>query len=101
MQPRVAVVILNFNTRKWLEAFLSSVLETQYGNLEIIVADNNSSDDSVRFVEEFYPSVGIIKLPKNYGFAGGYNECLKQVTADYFVLLNSDVQVTPNWVQPL
>ncbi|HYG16961.1 MAG TPA: glycosyltransferase family 2 protein [Bacteroidia bacterium] len=101
MQPRVAVVILNFNTRKWLEAFLPSVLQTQYGNLEIVVADNNSTDDSVRFVEEFYPSVSIITLPKNYGFAGGYNECLKQVTADYFVLLNSDVQVTPNWVQPV
>lgn len=99
--PRVAVVILNFNTRKWLEKLLPSVLQTQYDNLEIIVADNASTDDSVVFLKQNYAQVGIIQLEKNYGFAGGYNECLKQVEADYFVLLNSDVEVTPNWVQPI
>lgn len=99
--PRVAVVILNFNTRNWLEKLLPSVLQTQYDNLEIIVADNASTDDSVVFLKQNYAQVGIIQLDKNYGFAGGYNECLKQVEADYFVLLNSDVEVTPNWVQPV
>lgn len=99
--PRVAVVILNFNTRNWLETLLPSVLQTQYDNLEIIIADNASTDDSVAFLSKQYSQLRIIKLEKNYGFAGGYNECLKQVEADYFVLLNSDVEVTPNWVQPV
>lgn len=99
--PRVAVVILNFNTRSWLEKLLPSVLQTQYDNLEIIIADNASTDDSVAFLSKQYPQLRIIELEKNYGFAGGYNECLKKVEADYFVLLNSDVEVTPNWVQPV
>lgn len=100
-QPRVAAVILNYNTRKWLEIFLPTVLATQYPNFEVIIADNNSSDDSVAFLEQQYPQLRVIKMTQNYGFAGGYNECLKQVEADYFILLNSDVEVTPNWVQPI
>lgn len=100
-QPRVAIVILNFNTRNWLEKFLPSVLQTQYDNLEIIVADNASKDDSVAFLKQNYPQIRIIQLEKNYGFTGGYNNCLQQVQADYYVLLNSDVEVSPNWVQPV
>jgi GT2 family glycosyltransferase len=100
-QPRVAVVILNYNTKKWLQAFLPAVLATQYDNLEVIVADNASTDDSVAFLQNSFPDVRVIQLPVNYGFAGGYNECLKLVEADYFVLLNSDVEVTANWVQPV
>lgn len=99
--PRVAAVILNYNTRKWLQQLLPSVVQTQYDNFEIIIADNASTDDSVAFLKEHYPQLRIIQLDKNYGFAGGYNECLKQVEADYFILLNSDVEVTPNWVQPV
>ena len=74
---------------------------TVYPNYEIIVADNCSSDDSVSFLEKTYSSIRIIALPVNYGFARGYNEALKQVKADYYVLLNSDVEVSGNWLQPM
>ena len=100
-QPKVAIVILNWNGRKYLEQFLPSLLATTYSNYEIIVADNGSADDSVSFLEKNYPSVSIIRLPKNYGFAKGYNEALKQVTADYYMILNSDVEVNPGWLEPM
>ena len=101
MSKKVAVVILNFNTREFLEKFLPSVCKTSYPNTEIIIADNASSDDSVQFVKDNYPLVKIILLEKNYGFTGGYNRALKQVNADYYVLLNSDVEVDPNWIEPM
>ncbi len=99
--PKVAIVILNWNGRKYLEKFLPSVSATKYSNYEIIIAENNSDDDSIIFLEKEYPSLRIIRLPENYGFAKGYNEALKRVHADYFVLLNSDVDVTSNWLQPM
>ncbi len=99
--PKVAAVILNYNTRSWLEKLLPSVVLSQYDNLEIIIADNASTDDSIEFLKQHYPQIRIIQLDKNYGFAGGYNQCLKQVEAHYFILLNSDVEVTPNWIQPV
>ena len=68
---------------------------------EVIIADNASSDDSVAFVRERYPFVRIIEMDKNRGFAGGYNEALRQVTSDYYVLLNSDVEVSPGWLEPM
>lgn len=101
MQAKVAIVILNWNGKKHLEQFLPSVLSSTYPSLEVIVADNASSDDSIHFLINRYPSVKIIRLDKNYGFARGYNEALKQVTADYYILLNSDVEVSPNWIQPI
>ena len=101
MSKKVAVVILNFNTREFLEKVLPSVCKTSYPNTEIIIADNASSDDSVQFVKDNYPLVKIILLEKNYGFTGGYNRALKQVNADYYVLLNSDVEVDPNWIEPM
>ncbi len=101
MNPKVAVVILNYNTRRFLEKFLPSVLATDYDNFEIVVADNGSKDDSLAFVKSNFPSVTTISLSKNFGFAGGYNKSISQVKADYFVLLNSDVEVTPNWLKPL
>ncbi|MCC6818010.1 MAG: glycosyltransferase family 2 protein [Bacteroidia bacterium] len=101
MGVKVAVVILNFNTREFLERYLPSVIATQYDNLEIVLADNDSQDDSVEFVKKQYPQVTIIQLDKNYGFTGGYNRALKQVKADYYVLLNSDVEVEPNWISPM
>lgn len=69
--------------------------------MQIVVADNASSDDSVDFLRTAYPKVGLILLPENFGFAKGYNEALKQVQADYYVLLNSDVEVTPGWLDPM
>lgn len=99
--PKVAVVILNWNGRKYLEQFLPSVVSTSYPNSEIIVADNASTDDSITFLKSNFPSVKILQNQENLGFAGGYNEALKRVEADYFVLLNSDVEVEPNWIAPV
>ena len=99
--PSVAVVILNWNGRKYLEQFLPSVLASQYSRLKIYVADNASTDDSVPFVKANYPSVQIISNPSNEGFAKGYNSALKFVEADIYVLLNSDVEVTPDWINPV
>ncbi len=99
--PRVAVVILNWNGVKYLRQFLPSVLASQWPNLEIVLGDNASSDDSVAFVKREYPSVTIIENDKNYGFTGGYNKVLTHVDADYYILLNSDVEVPPNWIAPV
>jgi len=99
--PKVAVVILNWNGRFFLEKFLPSVYNSSYPNVEFIVGDNASTDDSVTFVRTQYPAMKIIENKVNLGFAGGYNEVLKHVDADYFALLNSDVEVTPDWIQPV
>ncbi|MGB4845750.1 MAG: glycosyltransferase family 2 protein [Ferruginibacter sp.] len=99
--PSVAIVILNWNGKGFLEKFLPSVLSTIYSNKKIIVADNASTDDSVSFLQKNYPQVSIIQNGSNLGFAKGYNTALKQVEADYYVLLNSDVEVTPNWIGPV
>jgi GT2 family glycosyltransferase len=99
--PLVAIVILNWNGRPYLQQFLPSVTATTYPNLKVIVADNASTDDSLGFLMAQYPAVEIIRLQQNFGFAKGYNEALKQVTAEYLVLLNSDVEVTPDWLQPI
>ena len=99
--PKIAIVILNWNGRKFLQQFLPSVVATQYANLELVVADNGSSDDSLEFLAANYPNIRIIQLNKNYGFAKGYNEALKMVTAPYYLLLNSDVEVQPGWIQPM
>lgn len=101
MSPSVAVVILNYNGKKHLEQFLPSVMATSYLNLQIIVADNGSNDDSIDFVQRNFPHIKILDHHINEGFAGGYNWALKRVEADYFVLLNSDVEVTNNWVTPV
>ena len=101
MKPRVAIVILNWNGRKHLHQFLPSVVASTYPDLDIIIADNDSTDDSVEFIQQHYPALRIIFLKKNFGFAKGYNEALKEVTADYYILLNSDVEVTPGWVEPV
>jgi GT2 family glycosyltransferase len=97
---QIAVVILNWNGEKLFDTFLPSVLQNSATeNIEIIVADNASSDHSVEHIRKNYPSVKIISLESNYGFAEGYNQTLKKLKADYFVLLNSDVKVTPNWIE--
>ena len=99
--PSVAIVILNWNGRKFLEKFLPSVTASVYPNKKIIVADNASTDDSVSFLKKSYPSIEILQNSRNEGFAGGYNTALKQITADYYILLNSDVEVTENWIGPV
>ena len=99
--PSVAVVILNWNGKGFLEKFLPSVLASSYPNKRIIVADNASSDDSLNFLKEYFPSVEIVINQKNEGFANGYNTALKHVHADYYVLLNSDIEVTPGWIEPI
>jgi GT2 family glycosyltransferase len=98
-QPKVAIVILNWNGKKYLEQFLPSVIATDYPDLEIIVADNGSTDGSIEFVRENHSSLRIIGFRKNHGFAKGYNEALKQVDAAYYVILNSDVEVNPGWIR--
>lgn len=99
---KIAIVILNWNGKKLLEEFLPSVLRhTTCHDVEIVVADNGSTDDSVSFLEQKYPEVTRVLLPENYGFADGYNRALKQVETEYFVLLNSDVEVTENWLMPI
>jgi GT2 family glycosyltransferase len=100
MSRKVAVVILNWNGKKLMEQFLQQVIDYS-PQAEIIVADNASTDDSVDFLKTNFPDVRIIQLPVNYGFAGGYNKALEQVNADYYMLLNSDVQVTEGWLVPL
>ncbi|SNT29497.1 hypothetical protein SAMN05421640_3253 [Ekhidna lutea] len=95
-----AVVILNYNGKDYLEKFLPTVINHST-EAEIIVADNASTDDSISFLQSHFPQIKLITLDKNHGYAGGYNEALKQVHADYFLLLNSDVEVTENWLPPL
>ena len=98
---KVSVVIINYNGRKYLEKFLPSVLASTYADMELIIADNASTDDSLEFMQSVYPAVRIIKLKRNHGYAGGYNEALKEVHSEYYILLNSDVEVTAGWIEPL
>ncbi|MFV8327064.1 glycosyltransferase family 2 protein [Flavobacterium sp. ZS1P14] len=97
---KIAVVILNWNGVQLLENFLPSVL--QYSSeATIYIADNASTDDSISFVLANFPSVKIVKNESNLGFAGGYNEALKHIDAQIYALVNSDVEVTENWLQPI
>ena len=97
---KIAIVILNWNGRKMMEKYLPSVLEHSQ-EATVYVADNDSTDDSLNWLHIYINKVKTIVLDKNYGFAEGYNRALKQVEAEYYVLLNSDVEVTPQWLQPL
>ncbi len=99
-QVRVAVVILNWNGANMLRQFLPSVLEDT-PEADIIVADNASTDDSILLLEKEFPSVRRILLDRNYGFAEGYNQALRQVEAEYYLLLNNDVRVTPGWLHTM
>ncbi|WP_079241882.1 glycosyltransferase family 2 protein [Chryseobacterium indologenes] len=100
MQKKLAVAILNWNGRNWLEKFLPGVVQFSQ-NTDIYVIDNLSTDDSIEFLQKNFPTVNIIRNDKNYGFAGGYNEGLKAIKHEYYCLLNSDVEVTENWTEPV
>ncbi|MEA2042764.1 MAG: glycosyltransferase family 2 protein [Bacteroidota bacterium] len=97
---KIAIVILNWNGKKHLELFLPSVYEySTPENATIFIADNGSEDDSVQFIKSKYPEIELIEFDKNYGFAGGYNKALQLIDAQYFVILNSDVEVSENWLK--
>ena len=103
---KVAVVILNWNGEKFLEKYLPALLSNtpavlDSGNVEIIVADNGSSDNSLEFLRNTYPQVRQIPFERNYGFTGGYNRALARVDTEYFILLNSDILVPAGWLEPL
>ena len=98
---KIAVVILNWNGRKMLERYLSNVLTYSQEDATVVVADNASTDDSVEWLRQHHPDVPLIVLEKNWGFADGYNQALAHIEAEYYVLLNSDVEVTHHWLTPL
>ncbi len=98
---KVAIVILNWNGRKMLAEYLPNVVEYSRQDAEVWVADNCSSDDSMLLLETQFPQVKTIVLEQNFGFAEGYNRALEQIEAEYYVLLNSDVEVSHHWLTPL
>lgn len=105
---RTAVVILNWNTKEYLERFLPGLLASATDGAEIIVADSASTDGSMEMLSEKFPTVRQIRLDKNYGFTGGYNRAFKAVCElpdagdlEYFVLINSDIEVPQDWLKPL
>jgi GT2 family glycosyltransferase len=97
----VAIAILNWNGIRFLKEFLPGVVSHSIEDADVYVIDNASSDDSISFIQSQFPEVKIIQLDKNYGFAGGYNHGLRAIPNDWVVLLNSDVEVTPNWIKPV
>lgn len=99
--PRVSVVIVSWNARSLLQQCLPSVMATDYPNLEVILADNASTDGSAAWVARAHPSVKIVRHPNNWLFARGNNAALPHATGSYVVLLNNDVEVPPNWLDPL
>lgn len=98
---KTAIVILNWNGRKLISEFLPSIVKYSYSIADIYVADNASNDDSVVFIQENFPEVSIISNPSNGGYAKGYNDALKHIKADIYCLINSDVEVTENWLSPI
>ena len=98
--PTVAVAILNWNGKSWMEKFLPNVIENS-PEATVYIIDNHSNDDSIEFLENNFLQTPLIILEENYGFAEGYNRGLEKITADYYVLLNSDVQVGGNWIPPI
>ena len=98
---KVAIVILNWNGEQMLRRFLPSVLQHSENVADIVVADNASTDASLALLDKEFPTVRTIVLDHNYGFAEGYNRALNQVENEYYVLLNSDVEVTEGWLDTL
>lgn len=99
---KTAIVILNWNGKKFLEKFIDPLIKNTNGqSVGIFIADNFSNDGSVEYIENNYPGINVISFDRNYGFAGGYNKALEKINAEYYILLNSDVEVTPNWIHPI
>lgn len=98
---KTAVVILNWNGKKFLQQFLPGVLKNSDTHARVIVADNCSEDGSVEYLRSHFPDVPVIQNEINGGFAKGYNDALRSVEAEYYVLLNSDIEVTPGWIEPV
>ena len=98
---KVAIVILNWNGAKMLSTYLPSVINYSRDEAEIFVADNASTDDSMSWLSKHYPMVKQIVLDRNWGFAEGYNKALGHIDAEYYILLNSDIEVTHHWLTPL
>ena len=98
---KVAIVILNWNGRQMLSEYLPSVLRYSKEEATVYVADNASTDDSLAMLREHFPEVRLIELEKNWGFAEGYNKALHQIEAEYYLLLNSDIEVTHHWLTPM
>lgn len=101
MQSKISVVILNFNTKDLLEKLLPSVLKSNHSSFEVVVADNASSDGSVDMVRSKFPTVKIFETGRNLGYPGGYNKALENNPCEWYVLLNSDVEVHPDWLMHL
>lgn len=98
---KVAIVILNWNGQKFLEKFLPSVVQNIPHYTRVFVADNASSDSSVKFLQQNYPEIQLIVNQENGGYAKGYNDALEKIKAEYYVLLNSDIEVSENWIEPI
>ena len=98
---KVAIVILNWNGEKMLKEYLPSVLRYSRDEATVYVADNASTDDSLSLLRQHFPEVKLIVLDKNWGFAEGYNKALRQIEAEYYLLLNSDIEVTHHWMTPM
>lgn len=98
---KTAIVILNWNGKKLLEQFLPSIVNYSSKEAEVYVADNASTDDSINFVKEHFPTVKIVQNTENGGYAKGYNDALQHIEADVFCLVNSDIEVTENWLTPI
>ena len=99
-QKKIAVVVLNWNGRKWLEIMLPFLIRYSQ-QAKIFIADNASADDSILFVEKNYPKIKIISNKSNNGYAKGYNDVLKKIDSKYYVLINSDIEVSKNWIDPI
>ncbi len=99
---KAAVVILNWNGENYLRKFLPGVIQnTESPGIQVVVADNGSTDGSVRYLKQHFPDLKVLVFDKNYGFAEGYNKAFAELQAEYFVLLNSDINVTEGWINPL
>jgi len=101
MKPSVSIIVLNWNGRSFLEKFLPSLLATRYPDFKIIVADNGSTDGSLTLLRTRFPQVLVLDFQENHGFTIGNNKALEHITTDYFALVNSDVEVDPDWLLPL
>ncbi|MEA3392303.1 MAG: glycosyltransferase, partial [Candidatus Marinimicrobia bacterium] len=101
VKEKVALVLLSYNSRVYLERFLPFVLKTEYGDYRLIIVDNASTDDTLEFLQKEYPQIDILHIDINRGFTNGFVKSLACIKAEYYALLTSDVEVPPQWLTPL